>query len=78
MVRLGKAIGAGSGNERGRWSRNRRRNDLVRVQKVDTPIAKSPKRMNEIQKEKLLTNGRNGPLSVLSSPEEKNEKSNHK
>ena len=71
MVRLRKAIGAGSGNERGRWSRNRRRNDLVRVQKVDTPVAKSSKRMRGIEKEKLLTNGRSGRLSVLSSPEEK-------
>ena len=30
--------------------------------------------MSGIQKEKLLTNGRNDRLSVLSSPEEKNEK----
>ena len=33
------------------------------------------KRMSGIQKEKLLTNGHNGRLSVLSSPKEKNEKS---
>lgn len=38
MVWLGKAVAAGSGNERGRRRRNRRRDDLVRVQEVDTPV----------------------------------------